>query len=80
MNEIAKVLLRPWVKIKISLTQKDAMDRGAWIKIQKEGKQEDSRGDKSAKWHGNEEQMDLSVYHMLKSCGVKAGNYSKTEV
>ena len=47
MNEIVKVLLRLWVEIKISLTQKDTMDRGSWIKIQKEGKQEDSKGDKS---------------------------------
>ena len=43
------------------------MDRGASIKIQKEGKQEDSKGDKSpkaqksAKWHGNEEQTDIFV-------------------
>ena len=49
MNDIAKFVLRPWVEIKISLTQKDTMDRGAWIKIQKEGKQEDSKGDKSPK-------------------------------
>ena len=29
--KIAKVLLRPWAeKINTSLTQKDAMDRGAW--------------------------------------------------
>ena len=41
MDEIAKFLLHLWVEIKIYLTQKDTMDRGAWIKIQKEGKQED---------------------------------------
>ena len=35
---------------------------------------------KSAKWHGNEEQMNIYVYHMLQSCGVQAGNYPKTEV
>ena len=35
---------------------------------------------KSAKWHGNEEQMNISVYHMLRSCGVQAGSYPKTEV
>ena len=29
-----------------------------------------SKSTKSAKWHGNEEQMDISVYHMLQSCGV----------
>ena len=48
--------------------------------------QEDSKGKespkrtKSAKWHGNEEQMNISVYHMLQSCGVQAGSYLKTEV
>ena len=35
---------------------------------------------KGAKWHGNEEQMNISVYHMLQSCGVQAGSYLKTEV
>ena len=35
---------------------------------------------KSAKWHGNEEQMNISVYHRLQSCGVQAGSYLKTEV
>ena len=35
---------------------------------------------KSEKWHGNEEQMNISVYHMLQSCGVRAGSYLKTEV
>ena len=30
---------------------------------------------KSAKWHGNEEQMNISVYHMLQSCGVQAESY-----
>ena len=35
---------------------------------------------KGAKWHGNEEQTDISVYHMLQSYGVQAGNYSKIEV
>ena len=72
--------------LNISLTQKETMGRGAWIKIQKEGKQEDSKGDKSpkaqksAKWHGNEEQMNISVYDMLRSCGVGVGNYPNTEV
>ena len=41
MDKITKFILHLWVKIKISLTQKDTMDRGAWIKIQKEGEQED---------------------------------------
>ena len=28
---------------------------------------------KGAKWHGNEEQMNISIYHMLQSCGVQDG-------
>ena len=39
-----------------------------------------SQAHKSAKWHGNEEQMNISVYHMLHSCGVQAGSFPKTEV
>ena len=35
---------------------------------------------KSAKWHGNEEQMNISVYHMLHACGVQDRSYPKTEV
>ena len=35
---------------------------------------------KSAKWHGNEEQTNIYVYHMLQSCGVQVGSYTKTEV
>ena len=35
---------------------------------------------KSAKQHGNEEQMNISIYHMLQSCGAQAGSYPKTEV
>ena len=35
---------------------------------------------KSEKWHGNEEQMNISIYQMLQSCGVQAGSYLKTEV
>ena len=35
---------------------------------------------KSAKWHGNEEQMNIYVYHMLQSCGVQDGSYPNTEV
>ena len=38
------------------------------------------KAQKSVKWHGNGEQMNISVYHMLQSCGVQAGNYPKTEV
>ena len=36
--------------------------------------------EKWKKWHGNEEQMNISVYHMLQSCGVQDGSYLKTEV
>ena len=60
----------------ISLTQKDTMDRGARIKIQKERQTiglkrgRKSKITKSAKWHGNEEQTNIFVYHMLQSCGV----------
>ena len=49
--------------------------------------QEDSyEKDKSPKarkvleWHGNEEQMNISIYHMLQYCGVQADSYLKTEV
>ena len=35
---------------------------------------------KSAKWHGNEEQTNIYVYHMLQSRGVQAGSYPKIEV
>ena len=34
---------------------------------------------KSAKWHGNEEQMNIYVYHMLRSCGVQAGSCLKID-
>ena len=36
--------------------------------------------DKNAKWHGNKEQMNISVYPMLQSYGVQARSYPKTEV
>ena len=48
--------------------------------------QENSKGTKkvqkhkSAEWHGNEEQMNIYVYHMLQSCGVQDGSYPKIEV
>ena len=72
-------------KLNSSLTQKDTMDRGAWIKFRKKGvrrTQEDKRSTstKGAKWHGNEEQMNISIYHMLRSYGVQARSYPKTEV
>ena len=35
---------------------------------------------KIAKWNGNEEQTNISIYHMLQSCGVQARSYPKTEV
>ena len=35
---------------------------------------------KVQKWHGNEEQMNIDVYHMLQYCGVQAGSYPMTEV
>ena len=35
---------------------------------------------KVLKWHGNEEQTNISVYHMLQSCGVKAISYMKTKL
>ena len=38
------------------------------------------KAQKSAEWHGNEEQMNISVYHMLQSCGVQAGSYPKIDV
>ena len=43
-------------------------------------KDKSSKAQKLLKWHGNEEQMNISVYHMLQSCGVQAGSYPKTEV
>ena len=74
-------------KLNTSLTQKDTKDRGAWIKkFRKKGMQEDSKErtkvqkQKSAKWHMNEEQMNISTYHMLQSCGIQYGSYPMTEV
>ena len=72
-------------KLNTSLTQKDTIDRGAWIKVEKErhagglkGKDKSPKAQKSA--NGNEEHMNISVYHMLQFCGVQAGSYPKTEV
>ena len=57
------------------------------LKFRKKGMQEDSyekekcpKARKVLEWHGNEEQMNISIYHMLQSCGVQAGSYLKTEV
>ena len=36
---------------------------------------ENPKARKSAKWHGNEEKMNIYVYHMLQSYGVQAGSY-----
>ena len=38
---------------------------------------ENTKARKSAKWHGNEEKMNISIYHMLQSCGVQDGSYPK---
>ena len=38
------------------------------------------KAQKSAKWYGNKEQMNIYVYHMLQSCDVQVGSYLKTEV
>ena len=43
-------------------------------------KRQKLKSTKGAKWHGNEEQMNVSVYHMLQSYGVQVGSYLKTEV
>ena len=85
-TKLPKVPLRPWVESWIHLSHK----RTLWIeepewKIQKERHEEGSKGQKfqkhkkGAKWHGNEEQTNIYVYHMLRSCGVQDGSYLKTE-
>ena len=57
------------------------MDRGAWIKFQKEGKKEDSKERTKVKnGMGMRNKMNIFVYHMLQSYGVQAGIYLKTEV
>ena len=43
-------------------------------------KDKSQKAQQSAKWHGNEEQMNIFVYHMLQSCGVQDGSYPKIEV
>ena len=30
-----------------------------------------TKAQKVLKWHGNEEQTNISVYHVLQSCGVQ---------
>ena len=39
-----------------------------------------SKGAKVLKWHGNEEQTNISIYHVLQSCGVQAISYLKTRI
>ena len=57
------------------------------LKFSKKGMQEDSdeKGQKSKSTkvlnrHGNEEQTNISVHHMLQSCGVQAVSYLKAKV
>ena len=38
------------------------------------------KAQKVLKWHGNEEQTNISVYHTLQSCGVQAISYLNTKV
>ena len=38
------------------------------------------KAQKVPKWHGNEEQKDISVYHVLQSRGVQAISHLKTKV
>ena len=43
-------------------------------------KDKKSKSTKDAKWHGNEEQTNISIHHMLQACGVQAVSYLKTKV
>ena len=43
-------------------------------------KDKSPKAQKVLKWHGNEEQMNISVFHMLQSCGVQAIRHLKTKV
>ena len=38
------------------------------------------KSQKVLKWHGNEEQTNIYVYHMLQPCGVQAICYLKTKI
>ena len=72
-------------KVNSSLTQKDTMDGRAWIKNSErkaDGGLIRTKVQKGTKVqvHGNEEQMKSYICHMLRSCGVQARNYPKTEV
>ena len=74
------------MKIKyISHTKGHYGQRSLNIKFRKKACRRIQKGQKvqkhkSEKWHGNEEQTNISVYHMLQSCGVQAGSYQKTKV
>ena len=84
----SKVSFHPWAETWIHLSHKRTLGiEEPESKFRKKGMQEDSyekdkspKARKLLKWHGNEEQMNISVYHMLQSCGVQAGSYLKTEV
>ena len=43
-------------------------------------KDKKSKSTKVLKWHGNEEQTNIYVHHMLQSYGVQAVSYLKTKV
>ena len=38
------------------------------------------KAQKVLKWHGNEEQTNISIFHTLQSHGVQAISYLKTKV
>ena len=57
------------------------------LKFRKKGMQEDSyekdkspKAEKVLKWHGNAEQMNMSVCYLIQSCRVRAISYLKTKV
>ena len=78
ITKLLKAPLHPWVETWIHLSHKKTLAiEELELKFRKKGMQEDSyEKDKSPKarkvleWHGNEEQMNISVYPMLQSCGV----------
>ena len=43
-------------------------------------KDKSPKSTKVLKWHGNAEQMNISVYHPLQSCGVQVVSYLKTRI
>ena len=43
-------------------------------------KNKSPKAQKVLKWHGNEEQMNMSIYPMLQSYGVRDISYLKTKV